>query len=444
MRSTGGGTSPARLTSWQAYWCSHHPIRLTFILWTIYFVGICIAVALQPKERTVTDVYRTAVGNYWSSKPLYLMDTLHGFLYMPHTAVSFTPVTWPPFLLGEWLWRLVGMAALLRGVYLLWSRFVIPEAPRREGQDLAATGHIRDAYRWSFWLVLMSVVVFVTAAGSSKTGQVNSLMGGLMIMAAVDLVDGKNWRAALWLGVTFAFKPTVLPMMMIAGAIVPRARLPMLVALLAPPALAWLNPDWSYVASTHEAWFVKMTGPAVPNEGWFSDVAGLINPIADFFRVEVPRVAYSLFRVLTAGLALVGAFWAGRQLGLRRAGFVMLSLSVIWIMLCNPRTEGNTYAIMAPIAGAIWAMLAMYRRTWWVVVVGLACLGLMISRELTLGETNFWIRPLATIICLAALGALCWQWTRGTADERRGEQDTRHLTWEGPVYGGSRVSEVRL
>lgn len=438
------GESTARLTRWQAYWCSHHPIRLTFILWAIYFVGICIAVAVQPRDRTVTDVYRTAVDNFWSSKPLYRLEDLHGFLYLPHTAVSFTPLAWPPFLLGEWLWRLVGMAALFRGVYLLWSRFVLPEVPAREGQDLAATGRIRDAYRWSFWLVLMSVVVFVTAAGSSKTGQVNSLMGGLMIMAAVDLLDGKHWRSALWLGLTFAFKPTVLPMVFIVGAIIPRARLPMLAAIVLPLGLAWINPDWSYVASAHRLWVTKMFGPAVPKEGDWSDIAGLVRPITDWVGVQIPRVGYSVLRLICAGLALAGSYWAGKRLGLRRAAFVLVSLSIIWIMLCNPRTEGNTYAIMAPIAGAIWAMLAMYRQTAWGVAVGLACLGLMFSRELTGGETNLWIRPLATLICLAGLGVLCWGWTRGRDRSQRGEQGTGHLTWEGARYGGPRITEVRL
>ncbi len=282
----------------------------------------------------------------------------------------------------------------------------------------------------------MSAVAMICAAGSSRTGQVNSLLGASFVFCALALADGRWWRAAACIGVAFAIKPQALPLMLVAGVLYPPFAWRAALIALSLLALPWLRPDWSYVWQQHIGWYVKMKEDATPEPGTWADICGLLVPALKRLGLEVPSRGWTLLRALMAPLTLAGCWWLARPRrssppsasqtqpasphddeGARlRAAFIILTLCTTYIMLFNPRTEGNTYAVFGPVAGTV-AALALREQRWALAApCVLACIALMFSRELTLNVTNFWLRPLAAIIICGGAVVLALRWRRVSPD----------------------------
>lgn len=421
-------------------------VRAFWIVWIIYLAIACYGwyrseyIKLQP--RTVTDAYRSAADNYWASKPLYIMVNPatgeafeHGFLYPPHSAVAWTPFTLLSKATGgatwakvteEVIWRTLGAALLFCSVRALWRRAVLrdPLAPLP-----IWCGFTEDQLRHAPHLLIMGAVAMFCAGGSTMTGQVNSLIGAAFVFAGLALSQQRWWSTALWLALGLAFKPQMLPLIGVAAVLEWRASWRIALACAGVLALAWLNPDWSYDWSQHLAWREKM-GITTREPGINADIAGLVQPIANWFGFSPTAGAYTPWRIIAAPLTLAACWFAWRRwvrpttdIHHRAIGAVIvIVLCTGYVMLFNPRTEGNTYAVFGPPAGVILA-IALRDRTWgFAAVLGVACLGLMFSRELAgvfagdlRGVTNYWMRPLATIVVLVCLGLMQPRWWRARA-----------------------------
>ena len=400
---------------------SAHSLRLGWALWAAYAIGVIIAWCVQTfvtmKPRTVTDVYFTAARNLLRGEPLYVRDWLHGFLYPPHSAAAFTPMLLPPEAVAEAAWRLIGMALLVWATWSLWRR-VVSAAGR--GAPISAQGMVTAPL-----FPLMSVVVAMVAAGSSVTGQANSLVGAGMVLAALSLADRRWWAAAGWVTLALAYKPHALPMVLVASVLWPAFAWRAALGALALLALPWVFADPSYIWTQHVLWADKMRHDAAPEPGTWSDLAGAAVPLLRALGFETVQSQWTYVRVALAPVTLASA-WALRR-GLeglpiipRRgeesatpgsvcavaAASMVYLVCVTYVMLCNARTEGNTYAVFAP-ASAVFLALAMRDRRWAIAGgLGVCAVGMMFSRTLTGGETNFWVRPLAAAITVV-LG-VCW------------------------------------
>lgn len=426
---------------------SKHPIRLAFILWGVYALVVCIIVARDPHGRQVTSAYRFGSEAFAARQEMY-PPGLHGWLYPPHSALALMPITWPPFLVGEILWRILGMAALSWATWRLW-RTLIADAPDPKPTPadpacVSPTSPVAPIWRGLGQLaltraplfLLMSAVVMITAAGSSRTGQVNSLLGAGMALCALALAERRWWAAALWLALGFAVKPQALPMMLVAGVLFPVFGVRMLALSLALFALPWLFAESSYVWQQHLGWYTKMRNDATPEPGTWADICGLAVPILKLLHLDLPERAWTLLRITMAPLTLAASWWFTHHitraplhvptaptptaaddravhLARFRSALVVLALCAAYVMLFNPRTEGNTYALFGPVAGVI-ASLALVERRWSLAIPAIAaCVGLMFSRELTLNVTNFWVRPLCAIVITLVALALAARWAKG-------------------------------
>ncbi len=414
---------------------SHHPIRLALILWAVYALAVCIIVARDPLTREVTSAYRFGSRAFFTSQEMYPRG-LHGWLYPPHSALALWPFALgdgSPVLPIELAWRVVGIAALLAATWCLWLRVVapapaVPPLPERP----VWRGLPQSALDAAPLFLLMSAVVIITAAGSARNGQVNALLGACFVFCALALADGRWWRAALAAGVAFAIKPQALPLMLVAGVLYPPFAWRMAAVALGLLALPWLRADWPYVWRQHVGWYVKMRDDATPEPGTWADICGLLVPVLKWLGLEVPARGWTLLRAAMAPITLAACWWlAGRgrrspqpassagsgppppegaETARLRAAFVVLALCTTYVMLFNPRTEGATYAVFAPVAGTVAALCLRERRWAWSAVCVAACIGLMFSRELTLNTTNFWVRPLAAVIICAGAVALARGW----------------------------------
>jgi hypothetical protein len=131
----------------------------------------------------------------------------------------------------------------------------------------------------------------------------------------------------------------------------------------------------------------------------FSDLFG----IAWTLGVETPYDVQTAIRGVAAAVTLWLSWWGVREWGRVRGAALLLALAACYLMLFNPRTENNSYAILGPSVAlfAAWALLVdRWRAVGWVLVAIVA--GISGSYEITRG-TNYWLNPTLCLIFLAYL-----------------------------------------
>ncbi len=349
--------------------------RCGWWLWAMFLLVVGIGVAMDPTGRmNVTPVYREAVAHWRARQGLYTPG-LHNFLYFPQGAILFTPFTWPPFVLGEVLWRWTGIAALAGGVWRL-CRLASPTG------NPSVFG-------------LVTVLTIPTAVDSAQIGQASLLFAALMLHAAVEVARRRWWVATLALSMLVAVKPFGLVMLLLVAALYGALRWRLAVglgALFAAPFL--LNPR-GYVLDQYHAALVKLTVSGRPDPGGrWADLTSLFcaagGPPSEEMMMGV--------RVAAALGALGLAWWAGRRGGEPRQAILVLAVAATYLMLCNPRTQENSYVILGPVVAlfAAWALL-VDRRPWVAALLVAVCVGLGFHRAFSV-RPNYWLQPLVALI----------------------------------------------
>jgi len=72
-----------------------------------------------------------------------------------------------------------------------------------------------------------------------------------------------------------------------------------------------------------------------------------------FFDLKLPALCVTGIRVLAAAATLGLAWLAIRRYDSARGAFVCLMLSAWYLLLFNPRTETNSYVLLAPFVGIL-------------------------------------------------------------------------------------------
>ena len=349
--------------------------RYGWWLWASFLVVVSIGVVMNPFWRlTVTPTYREAVANWWARRDLYTPG-LHGFLYFPQGAILFTPFTWPPFLLGEELWRWTGVALLAWGVWRL-CRLASP----------AGTPAVFG---------LVTALTIPTAVDSAQVGQANLLFAALMLHAAVDLARQNWWAATLSLSILVAEKPFGLVMVLLVTALRGPMRWRMAAGLATVGAAPFLFGPGGYVLHQYYASLVKLTVSGWPDPGGrWADLTSLLwaaggNPS--------PEVMTGVRAAAALG-ALTLAWWAGRRWEEPRKSIMVLAVAATYLMLFNPRTQENSYVILGPEVAlvAAWTIVVERRRVAAAFLVAM-CVGLGFHRALS-AHPNYWLQPLTALI----------------------------------------------
>ncbi len=354
--------------------------------------------------RSVTGVYRLASERWWASEEIY-KEGAHGYLYLPQSAIVYSPLTLLPSGLAEVGWRVLGLWVYAWGVWRLTRRMFERDA------DLA--------------FLVASLLAIPAALGSAANGQTNVLLGGAAGLTAVAVVDRRWWWACAWMAVMVLCKPTALAVVGLVGAAYVR---PMWWRLLVTGALGalglFVHPSPEYAAGQAREFVDKMISAGAPVEV-YQDVRGLL------VGLNLTNAEHQLSAVrMVGGVLVLGlAFRARRACGGVAAGMGLVALGVILITLFNPRTEGLSYAIVGPML-AIVATRELWERRW-IPAIGLMglCVLLQFARIVTLGEPNTWVRPLGVLVWLAWMaleigrGRTLWPVGPVAAWDRRGPSD---------------------
>jgi alpha-1,2-mannosyltransferase len=355
-------------------------------LWIAFGVVICIIVGRSPDTRTVTPEYFNAARAWMESKPLYRPGP-HGYIYLPHAAVLGSPFAALPAPWGDVVWRASMIAMLAWGVWRLAAVAAVPGERVR-----------------MFWLVTLMGIASLAAA--ARNGQANLLLTGLFVHAAVEAATrtrGWTWRTALLLWVGFAWKPIAAVPMLLLAAVFP-ASIPALivggVATLGLPYLAHTN--WSYVTEQYRAGVSKVFEAGSSDKaGRFCDISGLLETLG----LALPPMVMTAMRA-AAALATLGLVWAARRrLGPLMGAMILMASAATYLMLFNPRTETNSYAIVGPWVAlvSVWCSSRVRRPVLgWCLATGALLLG--VAEVFPHARPDYVVRPMVAIGFALILG----------------------------------------
>ena len=318
---------------------------LTCFSWAIWLVTVIASLifAINWVASGKTDValceYLEFIGNFWAGKPIYALNGLQGFHYLPIMLVIGTPLGWVSTPIAGAIFGLLSIAFLAWSVYRL-AEAVAPAHP------ITAAGSILAA---SVVASHQSVVLF----------QMQMPMTSAMICAAVAGMKGRWQAMAWWLVLAIALKPLAIVMALLAVAVVPQTRLPIAIGLAALLLVPFGFQNWSYVAAQYGGYLDNLSAVAnAPAGQWYAQTE-----ISTLFRslgLELSSPVRLAIRLGAAIGALVLA-WRIAAIGVARAtAFALLILATCYIGLFNPRQENVSFIVVAPGIAAL-AMLYLGR-----------------------------------------------------------------------------------
>lgn len=358
-------------------------LRMAVGAWLLFALIVGIVVAVQPDKHTVTPEYRHASEKWWSgSESLYNSDQ-GGYLYLPQAAILYTPYQLLPKRLGEPLWRWTGLALLALG---LWRVSGLLDPSQKERLFLAAT-----------------LLVIPSALSSARNGQVNLPLAGLFLLVVADLATFRWNSATLWLLLGVLLKPIALAPALLAAVCFPPLRLRLIGGFAVTLAAAYLHPSSSFVTAEYHHFLQKflLAGSPIVKDN-FSDFFGMLW----HWGIHPTPMIISFCRAMAAGLTLIFTLLAMRRFSENQIlqAFAMMLLAALYLMLFNPRTEENSYVMLAGFTALLAArdfVTGRTRRGQW-----LAFFSLLLAVEnygFIYHLTKIWFKPLISLGFLMAL-----------------------------------------
>jgi hypothetical protein len=359
-------------------------VLIALILWGVMFVVGTAHVVRDIRYQNECLIYAQATSDWWAGRDMYLAtwtgDYLHydpagidSFLYFPHAAILYTPFALLGHPVGDVVWRFLGLSLFCHSLWLM-SKLLSPNHALRV-------------------FALGSFVAMAPAYNSLHNAQVNLPLAAVMVYTTVALTQKRWWRAVGWLMLGLALKPIIFVMILLVGAVYR----PMRWRLALPLAFFFLLPfatqNFHYVLSAYHQCRMKLSRASHPNRA-FSDLRGLIWKLGWI----IPFSLLAVFQVIAAAATLVLCFIATRRWKEPAMSAFVLMLTACYLMLFNPRTEGNSYVILAPVIALPAALLFLDPRrhlaAWVLVGIAFCLTGNLWAYRLTL----HWLKPLACVV----------------------------------------------
>jgi len=383
--------------------------RIALLIWIGLIIGFCVYGVLTDWGRSVTGSYLVA-GQAWLSgdDPYTTGSTdLFGFLYLPHAAIIWTPLSLLPGDVADCLWRVFTIGVFAAGC---WRVFKVAE--RLAGGPM---------------ILLMTILAVLPSLSAMRNGQSTLPMTGLLFLGSVAALRGRWWFAAIWMAIAVAIKPPAIALVLVVWAIFPALWWRMAVTMGVMLLLPFLAQSPEYVLECYRTFLGKLGNKTQPNsfeEGsifYAADFATFVR----FIGIDISDRFALVVRAL-AGLSVLALSWsATRRLGVDRGTLLVAALGCAYIVLFNPGTENNGYATVAPVM-AMFAVMTLEtgRRlpgAFLCTLPVLVALNYETMKFVTPGNT-VWFCPAVTLVFLGyltllALGSIRYPWR--TPSERR-------------------------
>ena len=350
--------------------------RVSWFSWSACMLVMSVIVALRP-SRGITHVYRVAAYHWWAGEPIY-SEGVHGFLYLPSSAVLFSPFAFMPFHLGGMAWRWTAFVLLTWAVCRL-TKLALPD----------------QFWRSTLCLILLAAIPASTV--NLVRAQSEVIMVALMIHAAVDIGRFRWWRATIALSLAVGIKPLALVMLLLVAVVVPQMRWRLALGMVFVLLLPFVNPDPFYVMSQYQAMAHKLMVAVAPGPGRWNELTALLR----HFQLDPSEQTMTVARLIGAAGTLGLATLAMRRHGQARGSIILLALAVCYQLLFNPRTEDGSYLNLAMLAG-MFAGISWYveNRRWPACGLIILCLGLgtHMYGDWIYRPTDLWLKPLLGVV----------------------------------------------
>ena len=287
----------------------------------------------------VDEIYWKAAARWRQRLPMYeeAIHTAHGFLYLPHSAISFIPATLLPESLGLAIWRLASMGLIGLGV---WRVTKVAYSDSSRAQCTAA------------------IVAGALAYSTIRNGQATAAMEGAILLSAAALANRQYRAMAVWGVIGVAIKPLAIIWLLLAGVLHPRCWRPLALVVLIAWILPFLTAPPSYVWSEYVA-FGRMLFKAEavgPSRYWTQ-----VFVASSFWGWDTSRQTQTVVRVVTALLVLTAGGWLRAGASPNRYATGLYTLAMFWLTLFNPRSESTSYCVIGPTLG--WLIAAFSAST---------------------------------------------------------------------------------
>jgi alpha-1,2-mannosyltransferase len=364
--------------------------RIGIGVWLLFNLMILVLVWRNPGVSSVVGNYQYGALGWWAGKDVYGAG-IDGFIYLPSFALLYTPFA----LLGEpWgdiLWRIVSVGLL---TYAVWRalRLYLP--------------------RWHVHAFGPALLLILPAASAAlRNGQASTLLVALMLLATLAIAERRWWPAALLLALAFATKPLAIVLLLLAGALYRPLAVRLVLCMAIVLLLPLVNSDPLAAWHLYGLGLNKVLASSMPDRGGWSDITGLLGLVG----LVLPALALTILRVASALATLLLGLLARRRQDSAQAAFSLFALSTSYLMLMSPRTEENTY-IMLAVPMALFAMLLLWpegpidrgrtSRGWMIVALCIA-LGAHAYGNWIFRPTKLWLKPLICIVFLTTLIQAC-------------------------------------
>ena len=216
----------------------------------------------------------------------------------------------------------------------------------------------------------------------------------------------RRWPAAACLALLITVKPLGLVLLIFSAVVYPRLRGPVAVAAVALAAVPFLFGPPDYVVAQYRDAYRHLVTLSGTTEHRFADLSGLLRSVDVEISVRVSQAA----RILAGAVTLLLAVLASSNSNGPRRALSLVVLFGVYLMLFNPMTEKNSYAIVAPplaITAMSWLCSRPTARLGWGLVFALVSIGIF-PEVFSRIDRNFglWWDPLMMVF---VYGALAWR-----------------------------------
>jgi hypothetical protein len=374
--------------------------KFAWLTWVIVWGVVSLLVGLHHDARNESIVYAASAQDWLGRRNLYAQNIgfngqmgTEGFLYLPQSAILYTPFAVAGHPAGDIAWRAIGLALYATGIWRMARNF--------------------STERALIVFTAATALAMPPALGALRNGQANLHIAGLMLHAAAELRRQRWGWAAFWLILGLAIKPIMLVMILLAAAayrpLIWRLALGVGLLFLAPLSLA----NSHYVLSQYQTCWQVLKISSQPDRP-FCNLQGLT------WKLGLPlghsQTLFQFLQLLTALATLWLCLHAARRWGEPMRAYIVLALAVCYLTLMNPRTEASSYVMLAPAIAVPAALLLLtldrFAAGWAMVVlcVLLTCDGWAYR------WTEYWLKPVVCCIFLLVLIGTVFQSPR-TADQ---------------------------
>jgi hypothetical protein len=249
----------------------------------------------------------------------------------------------------------------------------------------------------SAFLTLVLLAVPASLA-SLNNGQTNLPLSACLVLTALALRDQRWKLASLLLTLCLILKPIALAPWLLAFAVIPAMRIPLLIGLPSLVVLGFLHPSPSYAWGQWVEFLVKLGHSYTPENLRVSDLFGAI----DRARVQIPPMLEKGIRASACLGALVWVWQSYRTKGLGGASWALWVAAALVLTIFNPRAETNGYVLISPLLA--YAAVNDWRQgagnKWKGMVLAAACIGLMCDGMglWIYKATDVWFKPMIVLL----------------------------------------------